>query len=80
MREAWCSVPAKRGAHLVNRGKTAVQRYRFRAKAISVALKAAYKLKETKIIFVLSVLLQNKYFFSFVAVKEGIFQSTQMQI
>lgn len=43
MREAWCSVPAKRGAHLVNRGSTAVQRYRLRAKAMSVALRAAWK-------------------------------------
>lgn len=60
MREAWCSVPAKRGAHLVNRGKTAVQRYRFRAKAISVALKAAYELNGRKIRFVSSMLLQTK--------------------
>jgi hypothetical protein len=43
MREAWCSVPAKSGAHLVNKGKTAVQRYRLRAKAMSVALRAACK-------------------------------------
>lgn len=43
MREAWCSVPAKRGAHLVNKGNTAVHRYRLRARAMSVALKAAWK-------------------------------------
>lgn len=60
MREAWCSVPANRGAHLVKRGKTAVQRYRFRAKAMSVALKAAYKLNRTEIRLVSSVQLQMK--------------------
>lgn len=60
MREAWCSVPAKRGAHRVSRGKTAVQRYRFRAKAISVALKAAYELNGTEIRFVSSMLLKMK--------------------
>lgn len=60
MREAWCSVPAKRGAHRVSRGKTAVQRYRFRAKAISVALKAAYELNGTEIRFVSSMLLKIK--------------------
>ena len=43
MREAWCSVPAKSGAHLLSRGSTAVQRYRLRAKAMSVALRAAWK-------------------------------------
>lgn len=49
IREAWCSVPAKRGAHLVNKGNTAVQRYRFRAKAMSVALRAAYEINWTKL-------------------------------
>jgi len=84
MREAWCSVPAKRGAHLVNRGKTAVQRYRFRAKAISVALRAAYELNGTEIRFVSSVLLEMKrtccllLFHS--SYKEGNFQNMQMRI
>lgn len=40
MREANGSVPAKRGAHLVRRGRTAVHRYLFRARAMSVALRA----------------------------------------
>lgn len=83
MREAWCSVPAKRGAHLVNRGKTAVQRYRFRAKAISVALKAAYELNGRKIRFVSSMLLQTKrtcLFFFCNSYKEGNVQNTQMRI
>lgn len=83
MREAWCSVPAKRGAHRVNRGKTAVQRYRFRAKAISVALKAAYELNGTEIRFVSSMLLQMKIpclFFFCSGYKDGHFQNTKIRI
>lgn len=84
MREAWCSVPAKRGAHRVKRGKTAVQRYRFRAKAISVALKAAYELNGTEIRFVSSMLLQMKrpscLFFFCSSYKEGHFQNTKIRI
>lgn len=82
MREAWCSVPANRGAHLVKRGKTAVQRYRFRAKAMSVALKAACKLNTTEIRLVSSVLLQMKRncWFCFAVIKGEIPRNTEMRI
>lgn len=41
MSEAKGSVPANSGAHLVRRGNTAVHKYLLRARAMSVALRAA---------------------------------------
>lgn len=41
--EAKGSVPANSGAHLVSRGNTAVHKYRLRARAMSVALRAAWR-------------------------------------
>ena len=38
-REAWCSVPEKRGAHLLSNGNTAEQIYLFNARAASVVLR-----------------------------------------
>lgn len=48
MRDANGSVPANKGAHFVSKGRTAVHRYRFRARAMSVALKAAWEVRKEK--------------------------------